>query len=178
MKLKRSLFLCGFMGVGKSTVGKLLSEKLACPFIDLDQIIVQHEHASIPQIFSQKGEAHFRSIETQCLRSLSTQNPSVIALGGGTLNLPENSAFVTHSGELIYLAADPKTLEDRLGPEASTRPLLAGVQVKDRSSHIAKLMNAREDIYSKAKYRISTDMLSPQQTVDKILAMLPGGLLG
>lgn len=170
--IQRSILLCGFMGVGKTTVGHLLSKKLKCAFYDLDKLVIEKEGLSISEIFKKYGESHFRDLESEQLANLNLSKPSVIALGGGTLNTSKNLDLALRSGDLVYLEARRETIISRLGTALTMRPLLAGLSDSERSLKISSLIKEREDIYMRSPFRVATDELTPEATVEKILVEL------
>jgi shikimate kinase len=155
--ISHHLFLCGFMGVGKSTIGQILSERLNCPFIDTDHLIEELAGKPIHRIFKEEGETGFREYESRVLESLDRRVPSVIALGGGALNVYSNLNFIRRTGRLIYLRANLETLTERLRTTAESRPLLAGLSHERREDRMVSLLRARESAYSQADDRIETD---------------------
>ena len=166
---KHHIFLCGFMGVGKSTVGKVLSERLELPFIDTDRNVVELAGKPIPRIFVEDGEAEFRAIERRALENLSTNATSVVALGGGTLSAPTNLDFVRRNGILVYLSASLENLSARLSETAESRPLLAGLSDETRRKRIEHLMQTRETVYQQADHQVDTDDRQIGEIVEQIL---------
>lgn len=168
----RPIFLCGFMGVGKSAAGRILSQKLACPFFDLDALIVELAGKSIPQIFSEGGEIEFRRWESQALQDLLRRISAggVCALGGGALISPENRRLIGQAGDLFYLKASPESLLERLASEWEERPLLN--TSGDRITHLQNLLRAREPQYAEASVQIQTDKKSPSEVADGIIKIL------
>ena len=97
-----TIFLCGFMGCGKTTVGEILAKQLGLPLIDTDAYIVEQEGRSIPEIFAQEGEPYFRKVEAQAIRTLCTKN-AVIACGGGAMLNPDSAAYARENGAVVLL---------------------------------------------------------------------------
>ena len=165
--------LTGFMGCGKSSVGRCLSELLCCPFIDLDDAICERSGRSIPEIFASEGEAEFRKLEAETLRSILTPSGTVrtvIALGGGTVMTPECSEIVKERSVCIYLKASIDTLVRHLETEASGRPMLQGDSLRSR---IEELMNIRTETYeSIAQITIETDGKSIEAIAEEIINRL------
>ena len=147
----------GFMGCGKSSVGRRLSELLCYPFIDLDDAIVEREGRSIPDIFATDGEQAFRKMEMEALKgivhtSMEAQSPTLIlALGGGAVMTPECAQIVHEQTFCIYLRASIETLMEHLSAEAEGRPLLQGEALLER---ITKLMELRSETYEKTAHMI------------------------
>ena len=97
-----TIFLCGFMGCGKTTVGEILAKQLGLPLIDTDAYIVEQEGRSIPEIFAQEGEPYFRKVEAQAIRTLCTKN-AVIACGGGAVLRAQNVRALRQNGVVVYI---------------------------------------------------------------------------
>ena len=157
--------LTGFMGSGKTTVGKVLADFLGCPFMDLDDLVVKKAGKSIPDIFAQDGEPAFRLLEAQVLRKTVekyAESTAVLALGGGAVLAPASAALLREKTVCIYLRATLDTLLARLAGETAGRPL-ADASLADR-------LAAREPIYEKtAHVVIDTDGLSPDEVADEII---------
>ena len=157
--------LTGFMGSGKTTVGKVLADFLGCPFMDLDDLVVKKAGKSIPDIFAQDGEPAFRQLEAQVLRKTVekyAESTAVLALGGGAVLAPSSAALLHEKTVCIYLRASLETLLARLEGETAGRPL-ADASLADR-------LAAREPIYEKtAHVVIDTDGLSPDEVADEII---------
>ena len=157
--------LTGFMGSGKTTVGKVLADFLGCPFMDLDDLVVKKAGKSIPDIFAQDGEPAFRLLEAQVLRKTVEKyadSTAVLALGGGAVLAPSSAALLHEKTVCIYLRASLETLLTRLEGETAGRPL-ADASLADR-------LAAREPIYEEtAHVIIDTDGLSPDEVADEII---------
>ena len=157
--------LTGFMGSGKTTVGKVLADFLGCPFMDLDDLVVKKAGKSIPDIFAQDGEPAFRLLEAQVLRKTVekyAESTAVLALGGGAVLAPASAALLHEKTVCIYLRASLDTLLARLQGETAGRPL-ADASLADR-------LASREPIYEKtAHVIIDTDGLSPDEVADEII---------
>ena len=141
------------MGCGKSSVGRRLSELLCCPFIDLDEVIVERAGRSIPEIFAEDGEAVFRQMELEALKDiLGTGHPAMIlALGGGAVMTPECAQIVHEQTFCIYLRCSIETLMGHLSTEAEGRPMLKGDALHER---ITKLMGLRSETYEKTAHMV------------------------
>ena len=157
--------LTGFMGSGKTTVGKVLADFLGCPFMDLDDLIVKKAGKSISEIFAQGGEPAFRQLEARLLRQTVekyTENTVVLALGGGAVTAPASAALLREKTVCIYLRATLETLQSRLEGETAGRPL-ADASLADR-------LAAREPLYEEtAHVIIDTDGLTPDEVADEII---------
>lgn len=157
----KTIMLIGFMGSGKTTVGKQLASDLGIPFEDTDERIEARLQTSISDVFASKGEAYFRDEETKELKLLLGE-PSgrVISAGGGLPVRPENRALMKQLGTVVYLTASVEILAGRLAGD-TTRPKLQGGNLKER---IIQLMEQREEIYrSCADHIIETDHLDAEQ---------------
>lgn len=139
------LFLIGFMGAGKSTVGRMVAERLGRPFIDLDELVEQRDGATVPEIFSERGEEGFRAAEHEALQALALEPDSVVATGGGVVLREDNRAALRRLGQVVYLAVTPEEAIARLG-DASGRPLLAGGDVDTARA----ILDARLALYTSA----------------------------
>ena len=118
----KSVYLFGFMGCGKSTVGKILSIKCGCEFVDMDDYIVEREKMTIPQIFEKKGEKYFRDTETAVIGELAEKN-CIIACGGGAMLKKENSDIASTNGIIIYIDIPFETCYERISGDTN-RPLV------------------------------------------------------
>ena len=157
--------LTGFMGSGKSTVGRLLADALGCPFLDLDDLIVKKAGKSIPDIFAQDGEPAFRRLEARLLRQTVekyAETTAVLALGGGAVTTPASASLLHEKSVCIYLRATLDTLQSRLAGETAGRPLA--------DDAMASRLAEREPIYEEtAHVIIDTDGLSPDEVADEII---------
>ncbi len=153
------IFLYGPPGSGKSTVGRIIAQSLELPFVDLDEEIERHAGLSIPEIFSNEGEAEFRARESNTLLAAISREEGVVALGGGALLKAENRSQVEACGTVFCLSADPQSLLKRLSVEAENRPLLAG----DRASSLSSLLSKRRQHYASFTEQIDTTSKTPQQ---------------
>lgn len=168
--LERPLILTGFMGAGKSSVGRVLAGKLGCPFVDLDAEIVAREGRSINEIFATYGETAFRALESASLEHVLQRGMAVIATGGGAVIADANRALMRASGVVVNLTASFDRIMERLSG-ATNRPLYAG---EDPAKRIRALMEQREQFYNDADIRIDTDGKSVEDVAAKILEYLRG----
>ena len=148
-----NLILVGFMGTGKSAVGKLLAKKLRRPFVDLDERIEKEAGRSIPEIFASEGEDGFREREMKAVLEISRLSGCVIATGGGVMLKEQNVEALKKSGLLVCLRARPDVILQRTLSEVSSRPLLAGENPKKR---IEELLKVREPFYARADVSVET----------------------
>jgi shikimate kinase len=162
LKLKRTpgLFITGFMGSGKTTVGRMVAEQLGWNFVDLDREIEEREHETVANIFAKRGEAEFRRIETEAiqrwLRKIECGAPTVIALGGGAFVQPNNYEMLGNNGISVWLDCSLEVAEARIAECGDTRPL-----ARDKEA-LRKLYNERKVLYGRADFRVNGDLESDQ----------------
>jgi shikimate kinase len=164
------IILLGYMGSGKSLVGKLLAEKLAYDFIDLDHFMEEKERISIAELFKGKGELYFRKKESLYLKEiLTTQKETVIALGGGTPCYGDNMTLILkHTPYVFYLKAALRTLVNRLEKDQNSRPLLGSLKKEDLPDFVRKHLFERSYFYLKAPHSIAVDNSPPEDIAKKI----------
>ncbi len=165
----RHIFLVGFMGAGKSTVGSRLALELGRPFVDLDERIASRAGMGIPELFERFGEERFRELETEELRALMEVEPSVVACGGGIVTRPENQSLLKELGVVVYLQVSAGEAIARIG-DISTRPLLAG---PGGTLAATALLAARENLYeSVADACVDTSGLEPESVAGLVSAAI------
>lgn len=161
----RLIYLLGFMGSGKSTVGALLAQELGWPFIDLDQTIEAGQGLTIREIFDRTGEGFFREIERAALTEASKSRPAVIALGGGTFVQKPNLEFIRETGgATVWLECSFEELQQRCAT-MDNRPLFRD------STSFRRLFEERLPFYRLAEYRVSTGGRAPAEVVKQILRL-------
>ena len=168
LKITPAIYLVGFMGCGKSSVGRALAEELGWSFVDLDDDIEKCAGLSISHIFDTGGEANFRALESDALRKrvqiARSGRPQVISLGGGAFTIDENIELVLNHGVTVWLDAPFEVMERRLAEETH-RPL-----ARD-PVHMRSLCDQRRGAYALADYRIETGEDGPAAIVSRILAL-------
>jgi len=171
------IYLIGFMGAGKTTIGKKLAAKLNRTFIDLDEIIEKESCLAIPVIFEKYGESYFRKLETECLIQVSQTKNKIIATGGGIVLFDKNRIIMIKTGYTIYLSWSPRILYHRI-KKSTHRPLLNGINNNELLHYIEKLLDERRPFYEKADYVVYGDEgTTPARTVEMILQNLPRDLI-
>lgn len=149
------IFLIGYMGSGKTTVGKLLAEKLHYSFVDMDSHIEEKQFKSVSQIFAELGEAKFRLIEQQCLHEVADFENAVISTGGGAPCFFDNMEYMNSRGVTVYLQLSAAELSARLElSHANKRPLLAERKGEELRQFIADGLAKREPFYAKAQFAV------------------------
>lgn len=164
---RTNVYLCGFMGAGKSTIGPLVASGLKRPFIDADDSILELSGKTITELFREGGETLFREWEKKAIAKITEGKNQVVSLGGGSLLLEENRELIFRSGYLIYLQACAETLAARIS--ATGRPMLKDFKGDDLQAHMAKLLKSREPLYRLSTLQIPTSNLSPQEVSLKII---------
>ena len=165
--MKDNIILIGFMGCGKSTVGKVLAKKMRYIFLDTDQTIESRQHMPISKIFEKKGEEYFRKLETDTVREMvETTNKSIISTGGGLPLREENSQILKNLGFVVYLNVKKETVLKRLKGDTK-RPLLAGGNVEEK---VEQMISYRDPIYQVgAHMEIHTDDMSVDKVAEEII---------
>jgi dihydroorotase len=164
----QNIVLMGFMGTGKSTVGKKLAAQLGMTFLDMDTLIEERAGKPIPKIFEEDGEPHFRTLERAVARELSQRSGLVIACGGGVVLNPDNIRDYSQTGRVVCLTATPETILERTS-RARNRPLL---EEPDRLKRILDLLEQRRHLYAAIPHQIDTTTLPTGRVVEAILKMI------
>jgi shikimate kinase len=167
----RNIILCGFMGTGKTTIGKIVAARLSWAFVDTDQVIEKRQGRPVAAIFAEQGEAAFRQLERDLCEEMAAEwRHHVVATGGGMVVNPANRAALMRAGLLVCLDATPEQLAARLASK-NDRPLLANLTGEALTARIAELMASRAEAYSSIPYRVNTGNLSPFGAAEAILAL-------
>ncbi len=162
-----NIVITGFMGTGKSTVGKEVAQKLSKKFYDFDQIIEERMKISINEIFEKYGEIFFRDIESKIVTEFADQTQAVIATGGGTLLFHNNFSTFSRNSIIFCLTTEKNILIKRL-ENSFARPLLSGGALSER---IECLLKEREVLYQKLPNQVDTSILSPPEAASKIIEL-------
>lgn len=164
------LVLTGFMGTGKTRVGRQVAERLNRPFLDTDAVIEKSAGRSVREIFATEGETSFRTRERRALEEVCATEDAVISVGGGALLAAENRVLLSRSGLLVCLIASPEEIAARVGPSVAERPLLAGASsLPDR---IRELLAARASIYADVPEQVDTTGHSVEEVADEVIRRL------
>ena len=170
------IILIGYMGAGKTTIGKALSKELDMMFYDLDWYIETRMHRTVAQIFAEKGEEGFRKIEHNMLHEVAEFENVVISCGGGTPCFFDNMDYMNQQADTIYLKASPEILQYHLSIGKGVRPLLLGKTKEEVQVFIREQLAQREHFYSQARHTINVDRMDNFEkiaiTVDEIRKML------
>jgi len=176
---KRNLiYLAGFMGSGKSTIGPILANTLGFDFVDIDKLVEKGADKKLIEIFASEGEHGFRARERATLEQVSTMQQCVVSLGGGTIANEENFRLIRQSGIIVYLQLPPEEIYQRVH-RRTDRPLLTdvtGAKLTEDAlqQRISELFERRDEFYSRADVIIRTDRKKVGTTVDEIVRRLHG----
>lgn len=171
---QKNIYMMGFMGCGKSSVGLLLAKRLNWEFLDTDICIERDTGISISQIFEKQGEPHFRRLEKKCIARVSKLKKHVISLGGGAIVDPENWKTISRSGVTISIGYPPEIIMERLA-SAEDRPLLGDADKKKRFQRIIDLMEEREKYYKQADLLL---YLNREVEIERVTDMIVGYVKG
>ncbi|MCL2335633.1 MAG: shikimate kinase [Endomicrobia bacterium] len=160
-----NLVLTGFMGSGKSTVGKIIAEKLGREYCDTDELIEKTAGMQINDIFKERGEAAFRLLESEIVKSVCEKSSAVISCGGGVVLNSQNIENLSKNGVIVYLYASPEQIYERIKNEGH-RPLL---KCADPLNEIKRLLEQRREAYSNCDFSFDTGGLSAGEAAEKIL---------
>ena len=170
------IILIGYMGAGKTTIGKTLAKRLGVPFYDLDWYIETRMRKKVKQIFDEKGEEGFRIIEKNMLHEVAEFENVVLACGGGTPCFFDNMEYMVGQGDVIYLKGAPEVLFRHLKMGKGVRPLLLGKNDEELLDYIRENVQKREEFYTKANHIIDIPCMEDedriQETTDKIITAL------
>ncbi|MEM3400050.1 MAG: shikimate kinase [Candidatus Micrarchaeia archaeon] len=173
MKRAKNIFLVGFMGTGKSAVGKALADRLGMKFVDTDEEIEAKAKMPIKDIFAKYGEEHFRNIEKEVVRRVSKNKNAVIACGGGVMLFEGNVENLKKNGIIVCLTASPEEIAHRVGIN-DERPLLKGKTYRERLKEIKKLLKKRSEYYAKSDYFVDTNGRGVEEIVGEIEKIVRG----
>lgn len=165
--MENNIFLIGFMGVGKSTIARLLARELGAELVEMDETIEAEADMTINEIFEKHGETYFRDLESALVARIADKGGAIVSCGGGAVLRPENVENMKKNGKIIFLSATPETIYERVR-YSNNRPLLKGNM---NVEYIAQLMERRKGAYLEAADRVvSTDGKEKLQVVDEIMS--------
>lgn len=157
--MMKRIILIGFMGSGKTTIGKALADELQIPFYDLDWYIESRMHKSVAEIFAEQGEEGFRKIEYNMLHEVAEFENVLISCGGGTPCFFDNMDYLNAQGETVYLKAEPDVLHKHLKMGKVIRPLLLNKTHEEVHEFIREQLCKREEFYNKAKHILDVSLM-------------------
>ncbi len=166
------VILIGYMGAGKTTVGKALAADLGLTFYDLDWYITMRYHRSVPEIFAERGEEGFRDLERRMLHEVAEFENVVVSCGGGTPCFYDNMEYMNSLADTVYLKADPEVLAQHLKMGKGKRPLIEGKTPEELETYIQESLQAREPFYSQAKYTIDISVLDTFTKIDECVRII------
>jgi shikimate kinase len=161
----RRIIIVGYMGSGKTTVGKALSKEVDIPFYDLDWYIESRMHKTVKQIFDERGEEGFRRIEHNMLHEAAEFENVILSCGGGTPCFFDNMDYMNQQGDTIYLKATPEVLHEHLKMGKTVRPLLLDKTTEEVHEFIEEQLKIREPFYTKAKYTLDVNLMDNYEKI-------------
>lgn len=164
----KRIFLIGYMGAGKTTVGKVLSKQLGLSFIDLDHYIEGRYHKTVGQLFAERGEDAFREIERKMLREVALFEDTLVSTGGGVPCFFDNMEFMNGSGKTVYLKVSVGELAKRLEACKTIRPVLKGRSGSELKEFIAENLQKREPFYMRASVVFEAEVMLTDRDVHHI----------
>ena len=176
-KTMKRIFLIGYMGAGKTTIGKELARRMGLSFVDLDKHIEARYHKTISRIFSEKGEDGFRQIEQKILHEVSMFENVLIATGGGAPCFYDNMDFMNRSGQTVYLKVSPGELVKRLELVKHTRPMLSGRCGNELLSFVSDSLEKRMPYYMQAAFVFDAEKMEAHKDVKQLTRTLETILL-
>ena len=164
------VYIIGYMGVGKTTLAKLLAEQLQLPFLDTDLEIENKENKSVSEIFKQEGELYFRMLETELLKQYNRKG--IVACGGGLAIHNNNMELINSKGISIYLKASANCLYNRLKDDKERRPLIANITNEELKLYIKKELKNRSPFYELAQHTILVDGKNKAEILREVNALI------
>ncbi len=172
----KRIVLIGYMGSGKTTVGKALAKEIGLPFYDLDWYIESRMRKKVSQIFAEQGEEGFRRIERNMLHEVAEFEDVVVSCGGGTPCFFDNMDYLNQQAQVVYLKADPEVLHKHLLMGKGDRPLLKGKSPDELIQFIREQLEKREPFYTKARYTLDVSLMDNYEkikvTIEKLKELL------
>lgn len=168
------IFLTGYMGAGKTTLGKAFSRAMGIQFIDLDWYIEARFHRTINELFAERGEAAFRELERNMLHEVSEFEDVLISTGGGTPCFFDNMDYMNAQGKTVFLDVHPNVLFRRLRMSRDQRPILRGKTDEELLAFINEALQKRLPFYEKARYRLDGSRLESHKQIEEAVSRLTG----
>lgn len=166
------IILIGFMGAGKTTVGKALAAELGVPFYDLDWFITTRYRRSVSEIFAERGEEGFRDLERRMLHETAEFEDIVLSCGGGTPCFFDNMEYMNSLADTIYLKATPEVLAVHLRMGKGKRPLLEGKSPTELEEYVREMLQNREPYYTQAKHTIDVSLLDTTSKIQDCVKII------
>ena len=166
------IFLTGYMGAGKTTLGKAFARKLNLPFVDLDWYMEERFHKTVGELFVERGEAGFRELEKNMLHEVGAFENVVISTGGGAPCFFDNMDFMNRNGKTVFLNVHPDVLFRRLRVAKQQRPILQRKQDDELKEFIIRALEKRTPFYSQAQYVFNADELEDRSQIEKSVEKL------
>ena len=168
----KRIILIGYMGAGKTTIGRQLAMALGLQFYDLDWYIEMRYHTKVSEIFAQQGEEHFRDLERRMLHEVAEFEDVVISCGGGTPCFGDNMQYMNQQAETVYLKLQPEVLAMHLSMGRTVRPLILGKSGDELLEHIKKSLAEREPFYSQAKHTVDVSLMDNYEKISITIDLL------
>ena len=166
------IFLTGYMGAGKTTLGKAFARQMNIPFVDLDWYIEERFHKTVGELFTERGETGFRELERNMLHEVAEFENVVISTGGGAPCFYDNMDFMNRNGKTVFLNVHPDVLFRRLRVAKQQRPILQGKQDDELKEFIIRALEKRTPFYSQAQYVFNADELEDRSQIEKSVEKL------
>ena len=170
----KRVILVGYMGAGKTTIGKVLAREMGLEFYDLDNYIEDRFHQKIPDIFAQKGEEGFREIERKMLHEVAEFENVIISCGGGTPCFFDNMDYMNSRGETFFLDAPPTVLKEHLQMGKTVRPLIQGKTPEELIAYIEESLQKRLPYYQKAKHTLKIEVIHTKDQIKNYVNQIKG----
>ena len=170
----KRIILIGYMGAGKTTIGKVLARETGMEFYDLDDYIVGRFHQKIPDIFAERGEDGFREMERRMLHEVAEFENVVISCGGGTPCFFDNMDYMNLQGETIFLDAPPEVLKEHLLMGKTVRPLIQGKSPEELTAFIEESLQKRRPFYQKAKHSLKIEVIHTKEQIKNYVNQIIG----
>lgn len=170
------IFLTGYMGAGKTTLGKALARELHVPFVDLDWYIEERFHKTVGELFTERGEAGFRELERSMLHEVGEFEDVIISTGGGAPCFFDNMEYMNRVGKTVFLNVHPEVLFQRLRVAKQQRPILQGKEDGELRAFIVQALEKRAPFYMQVQYVFNADHLEDHSQIDASVEQLRGFL--